>query len=198
MNSRSPACRPGYSLLELIVVMSVGSIIGTTAIMLLGALLAADRGARAHLQESASLSRLSRQFRADVAAAEDASIEMPSATKRDSPERSFPRLTLHGASGETITYVGEPGRAVRKAQGESGADRQESYALPEPLALTFEIDSMSSQRILTMSLAAGDDQQTSSVRLGWRVEAALGRDRRHADALRPHGQQPGAGKETAP
>ena len=198
MNSFSPICRRGYSLVELIVVMSVGSVIGTTAIMLLGALLAADRGARGHLQESASLSRLSRQFRADVAAADDASIEVPPATKGDSLERSFPRLTLHGASGETITYAGEPGRALRKAQGESGANRQESYALPEPLALTFEIESTSPQRIVTMALAAGDDQQASSARLGWRVEAALGRDRRHADALGAHVQRPGVGKETAP
>lgn len=198
MNSRSPACRRGYSLVELVVVISVGSVIGTTAILLLGTLLAADRGARGHLQESASLSRLSRQFRADVAAADDATIEMPSATKGDSPERSSLRLMLHGAGGETITYVGEPGRALRKAQGESGPNRQESYALPEPFALTFEIESTSPQRIVTMALAAGDGNQSAIARLGWRVEAALARDRRHADALRSHGQIPAAGKETAP
>ena len=198
MNSRSPACRRGHSLVELVVVISVGSVIGTTAIMLLGTLLAADRGGRRHLQESASLSRLARQFRVDVAAADDASIDIPSATKDDSSEQSSGRLTLHCASGETITYVGEPGRALRKSQGESSANRHESYALPEPLALTFEIDSMSSQRILTMTLAAGDGNQGASARLGWRVEAALARDRRHADALRAYWQKPGSGKETSP
>ena len=64
--------RRGYTLIEMIVVMTAGTVLMGIAVTLLCALLRAEGTGRALVERSASLGRLADQFRRDVHAADQA------------------------------------------------------------------------------------------------------------------------------
>lgn len=175
MNSRTASRRRaprrgGYSLVELVVVISVSSVLASVAVGLIGILMGVDRGGRRHLHETNALARLAQQFRADVSAAEDVA----------SDGRHELHLRLTG--GRAVDYASEAGQTTREER--VGEDRQmrEEFALPEEARLVFEVASDQRLAIASASLAAANDaagaDHSATVRLGWRVEAAVGRDLR--------------------
>lgn len=193
--------RRAHSLIELLVVISVSSVIGTAVVSLLGLLLAADRGGRRHLHESQSLARLARQFRVDVTAAEDASIG-PTAANQDAttPAAAAVRLTLRLPAERTIVYQGEPGKAVRREEGYPNAVRHERYALPASVDLKFQIERGESPTPAVVSLkleSQGAAEAGRGARPGWRAAAILGRDRRLAEVVERSATPP-ADKEKQP
>jgi hypothetical protein len=157
-------------------------LIGTAAAVLLGMLLAADRGSRRHLYESHTLCRLAETFREDAAAADAAEFEpaTPGDGKTSAPTAA--RLQFRLSGGESVTYVAEPGRVLRRQTGGSSATRQESYALPDSPPAKLGVETGPALSIA--SLQWGADKQTRSTRPGWRVEATVGRDRRRGETLR--------------
>ncbi len=113
MNNGLRNRRQGYALVELLVVISIGSLIGTAAAVLLGMLLAADRGSRRHLYESHTLCRLAQAFREDAAAAEVAELEPAPSGDGKASRPPAARLKFRLSGGESVTYVAEPGRVLR-------------------------------------------------------------------------------------
>lgn len=191
MISRRRKRRHGTTLIELVVVISISAVIGTAAAMLLATLLSADRGARRHLHQTGSLSRLAQQFRADAAAAEQANLEPAAAPGEASPPAAA-RLLFALPGDVSVAYAPEAGRVIRRESGGPGASRQESYALPEGSELKFSVASQPPHAFAGMALSHGAaDRRT---RPGWRVEAEIGRDRRRAAAL----QKIAAGAQAAP
>jgi hypothetical protein len=151
----------------MVVAISVGSVLASVALGLIGVLLGVDRGGRRHLHETNSLGRLAVQFRADVATAEDVT----------SDERSGLHLRL--GEGRIVDYASEPAQATREER--VGEDRlmREQYALPEEASLDFEIAGDERLKTASMSLApAVGASDPGSPRLGWRIEATIGRELR--------------------
>lgn len=78
MKKNTQHSRPGFSLLELVLVMAVVSLIGTVSIRLIHAMLRQQTTATKQLALENSLIRIERIFRDDVHAAQDAKIQLDS------------------------------------------------------------------------------------------------------------------------
>lgn len=182
MNSGLRDSRRGYALVELVVVISVGSLIGTAAAVLLGMLLAADRGSRRHLHESHTLCRLAQAFRADAAAAERAKLEPAPPGDGKTSRQAAARLQFSLPGGESVTYVAEPGRVLRRQSGGLSADRQESFVLPDSPPVQLGVETGPTFSVARLQWNSGQDARRA--RSGWRIEATVGRDRRREETLR--------------
>jgi prepilin-type N-terminal cleavage/methylation domain-containing protein len=168
--SRRAPRRRGYSLVELLVVISVSSVLASVAVGLIGILMGVDRGGRRHLHETNALARLAQQFRADVAAAESASSDGPH------------ELHLRLSGGRVVDYASEAGQATREERLGQESQMHEQFSLPEEARLAFEVAADQRPAMASASLAAANDAagagDSATVRLGWRVEAAVGRELR--------------------
>ena len=112
--------RRGYSLIEMIVVMTVGATLMGIAVTLLGVLLQAERDGRTHIGQNASLNRLADQFRRDVHAA---AANLP-------PRRTTPESPPGGSiwpAGHSVWYVAGRDEIVREERIGRTILRQESY-----------------------------------------------------------------------
>lgn len=170
--------RAGYSLVEALVAISISSVLASVAVGLLGALVRADHSGRRHLNETQSLARLAGQLRADIGAAEEASLADRAA-----------RLLLRMPGGRSVEYAAEPGRATREERLGDVRQLREQFLLPETTRLLFAVDEDPIGDIAAASLAPESNGEGSEeikrARLGWRVEAAIGRSRRFAHKLSP-------------
>jgi hypothetical protein len=118
--------RSGTTLVEMLVSITVAGAIAAAAVSLIAVLLRADVAAREKLRERASVSRLARQFRADVRtalAAESADAE---------PDAGRPLVRLALAGGGAVEYRLGDERIVREETAAQGARRVEAFALPKP------------------------------------------------------------------
>jgi prepilin-type N-terminal cleavage/methylation domain-containing protein len=169
----SSACRRGYSLVEMTVVMTVGAILLGIAVTLLGALLQADRSGRAHIERNTTLGRLADRFRRDVHAGRG----QPVAEKNKAGELTW-RFDLDGAC--SVLYMAGLDEMVRQERVGKTILRQESYALPEDHRATIAVDGSAGSRIVSLTIAPTE----SSLRPGHeiRIDALVGRDHRFAKA----------------
>ena len=181
MNSRTAGRRRaprrgGYSLVELLVVISVSSVLASVAVGLIGILMGVDRGGRRHLHETNALARLAQQFRADVAAAEDLASDGPHG------------LHLRLSDGRVVDYASEAGLATREERLGEERRAREQFALPDEARLAFEVAAEQRPAIASASLASANDAagggDSAAVRLGWRVEATVGRELRFSRQAR--------------
>ena len=160
--------RAGYSLVEAMVAISISSVLASVALGLLGALVRADHSGRRHLNETQSLARLAGQLRADIGAAEEASLSDSKA-----------RLLLRLPGGRSVEYAAEPGRATREERLGDVRQLHEQFVLPEAARLQFAVDEDPKSGVAAASLAPeineGGSEGIKGARLGWRVEAAIGR-----------------------
>ena len=165
--------RSGYSLVEMLVAISISSVLASVALGLIGALIRADHSGRRHLHETQSLARLAGQFRADVALAEEAL-----------PADGAARLELRLPGGRAVEYATEPGRATREERLGGERRQREQFSVPEEARLTFEIGPDRRTALATASLAAASEAGAAAgakvARDGWRVEAIVGRALRFA------------------
>lgn len=159
--------RAGYSLVEAMVAISISSVLASVALGLLGALVRADHSGRRHLNETQSLARLAGQLRADIGAAEEASLGDETA-----------RLVLRLPGDCSIEYAAEPGRATREERLGDVRQLHEQFVLPEAARLQFAIGEDPKGGVAAASLAPesneGESVGIKGARLGWRVEAAIG------------------------
>jgi hypothetical protein len=129
-----------------------------------------DRGGRRHLHETNALARLARQFRADIAAAENAASDGPHG------------LHLRLSGGRVVDYASDDGQATREERLGEESRLREQFALPDEARLAFEVAADQRPAMASASLAAANDAagagDSATVRLGWRVEAAVGRELR--------------------
>ena len=163
--------RRGYSLIEMIVVMTVGATMLGIAVTLLGALMQAERAGRAHIGQNGIFNRLADQFRRDVHAADGLVVVV----ENDAGESAW-RLNL--GDGRSVWYVAGRDEIVREERKGRTVLRQESYRLPDDCGVTIAADASASPRIVRLTIAPTE----ASLRPGHevRIEAVPGRDGRFA------------------
>jgi len=188
------SARRGYLLTEMLVVISVSSVLAAVAVGLLGTLMRIERAGRRHIEETNGLSRLSKQFRRDVASAEEASI----------PEENTggqSEIHLRLAADHVLTYRAEPGVLLRLEEWGQAEAARERFRLPATAEARFDIDDSRSGRLAVLTLDAPrptDESQEAGQglvaakkrrrivardgvgRRGWTIEALVARDLRHA------------------
>lgn len=115
--------RRGYTLVELMIVITAVAMLAVMGAVLIGLLMSAtNRGTEAAVVQT-TFSRLGRQWRSDVHAATSASVESVDA-------RDGARVILQPAEGPAVTYTGLPGSVLRESGEAANRSRQE-YLLPE-------------------------------------------------------------------
>jgi prepilin-type N-terminal cleavage/methylation domain-containing protein len=160
--------RRAFTLIEMIVVISVSAAMMTIAISVLLVLFRAERSGRAHVAQAESLERLADQFRRDVHASPHATLK----------GKTGHRWQFDSAGNRTVRYMTDADSLWREEEIPSKNARTEPYMLPKDSAATVEINRSANPPVVTLTIrpkdaALGTGQQ-------FRIEAVLGRDLRFA------------------
>ncbi len=159
----------GFTLIEMVGAITVGSVLMGAAVVLLCALIRAEGGGREHGQRLESLARLADRFRRDVHAAVDA----PARAADGRAAWDLP-LAADGIS-HFIRYEVEGDYITRHESGQDNAPRWDTYALPENGAVSIETEPIGRRRLVRLLIAP---KHAAGKIIG--VEAVLGSDRRFA------------------
>lgn len=167
--------RRGVSLVELLVVMSLGAGLLTTSAVALHRIMHVHGKARNFLAASHSGLRLADQFRRDVHRATQVSI-----TNLDAP------LVLRLQLGEAqVVEYSHLGGTVRRTQSDGANVSREEYSFPAESQVSIREES--SPRLLSLSITsqpgdgAGPAQQGFATAVHLQVVAQVGRDSRYTD-----------------
>ncbi len=164
--------RRGFSLVEMVVVISAMAVILGMCVGLIHALLTLDRIGRAHLAEVAARGRLARQFRQDVRAASRAE------PVRDRDGRAA-ALRLDRPDGPPVEYRAGPGRLDRDERPAGDAPvRRETFRLRATGAARFEVRDEQGDTFVGLLVPDGSAFGPAGGPRESRIEALLGRDRR--------------------
>lgn len=163
--------RRAFTLIEMIVVLTVGSVLTGIAISLLVVLLRAEQTGRDHVENNTVIRCLADQFRRDVHAA----------TKR--PEINGHGVVRFATAGPVVQYTID-GRDVHreKIMADKSVGRREEYRLPKNWAATVETDAAATPAVVRLTLAPQDAALRSAHEI--RVEAVLGRDFRFVTLMK--------------
>ena len=132
--------RRGFSLIEMLVVISVGSVLLGVTVSVFHLLFRMEHTARQYVHQSAVTAQLADRFRRDVHQAVDAAAADDDAGQ----------LTL--SPGHTIVYQPRPGELVR-IERIDGADRhRETFSLPPETAVSMEIPDGDGPRLIRLRL----------------------------------------------
>ena len=176
-NSRPQPERRGWTLIELLVVCSTAAVLSVTGAVTIAMLMTAEsRGAESLVQQTV-ISRLSAQFRADLHASTDATVE-------DVDGRTQNQLRLEQPDATTITWQIMADAVERRVTKNAADSQRERFRLPEH---EMQFETLSDGRIQRLVIAApgqlisdttaGDLQPPVMHRIA--IEAAVGWDLRH-------------------
>lgn len=144
IRNRIQTCRipRGVSLIELLLVISLISVIFTVGITTLGFLMRVEMKGTSRIQETLTLQKLSQQFREDAAMAENAVISGPNKNK----------LLLELDSGNSIIYSGNQNRnaILRVKKQDDKIITRNEFHVPED-SLQFTIEKRNHGRMVFMS-----------------------------------------------
>jgi prepilin-type N-terminal cleavage/methylation domain-containing protein len=158
--------RRGFSLIEMIAVISVSAVLTGIAISLLLVLLRAEHRGRSHLAESDSLQRLADQFRRDAHAATDVTVNATDPT----------RWQFNSPGTQVVRYMPHSEGIWREEEMLSENRRMEPYVLPKNSTATVEVDRKAKTPVVTMTINVKDALPGPGHE--FRVVALLGRDLR--------------------
>ncbi len=116
--------RCGYTLIEMMLVITVIGALSVMGAVLIGLLMSAESRSTEGAVVQSTLSRLGRQLRADAHAAVSADVAAASDVENA-------RLNLKLADGRSIRYVASEGQIVREVDRESERPAREAFLLPE-------------------------------------------------------------------
>jgi prepilin-type N-terminal cleavage/methylation domain-containing protein len=164
----SPRSRTGYTLIELLIAMTIGTALMGTLAVLMARILSSNAAVKEHLQSVAALGRLGEQFRRDVHAATAAEVD-----------GEVRRLRLDAPGRESIEYeICDAGlnRVVLRA---GQAQAREQFVLAGMKVLGWNENSASTGELaLELGRLARQDQDEPTVSSTFSITAALGRERR--------------------
>ena len=171
--------KSGYTLVEMIVVMTAGTVLMGIAVTLLCALLRAEGTGRALVERSTSLGRLADQFRRDVHAADQAAkgaweMDAEGVTLRVPPRRGEPDGQIR-----SIEYLGEEGTLERLEWVGEELASEESYDVGEGSSAKIKIVPANGRKLVCLAITPKDASLAHARQL--RIEAALGWDHRFAE-----------------
>jgi prepilin-type N-terminal cleavage/methylation domain-containing protein len=171
--SRTPSSRRGFTIVELMLVVSAVSLVLGLCAGLLHVLLRLDRIGRSHLAETATVGRLARQFRNDVHAA-------TGAKRLDVGDGPASKLELNLPGGRIILYEGREHALIRTQHQRDENDRRETYALPSCQGPWFFVQDADQKAWVSLRLprGAGPDSDPKRLRHDLQIDALAGRDHR--------------------
>jgi hypothetical protein len=166
---RNAQCR-AHTLVEMIVVISVWSVLLGGVAVLLSSLWRIEHASRDHTATLNSISRLADQFRSDAHAAKTATLP------NDQNESGAVDLTMNLASGGTIEYRAETGRVSREESLGGEVKSHESYVLTPDAKAQFETSKTGGAELVSLSIARAlnPDLNESSDKRTTRIDAAIG------------------------
>ncbi|NQU24751.1 MAG: prepilin-type N-terminal cleavage/methylation domain-containing protein [Candidatus Nealsonbacteria bacterium] len=168
--------RRGFSLIELVVVISVGSVLLGVTVGVFHLLFRMEHTARQYVHQSAVTAQLADRFRRDVHQAVDATVADDDAGQ----------LTL--SPGHTIVYQPRPGELVR-VERIDGADRcRETFSLPPQTTVSMEIADVAGSRLVRLRLVSQGSSGSAPGR-ELCIEALLASDHRYARTAVPTTEQ---------
>jgi prepilin-type N-terminal cleavage/methylation domain-containing protein len=174
--------RRGFTLIEMLVVISIGSTLAGIAVFMLYALLHSHNTGRDHLEYCRNLNRLEGQFRRDVHAAQ----EMPAVDKEGNFE-----LKPAAPDAVTIRYQCLADRIERSETRDDKIVRRESYVLWPDAEPTIQIESEPDATYARINISPKPQAAKQYYNPPVRIEALFGRDSRLAIVQ-------GAGEEVKP
>jgi prepilin-type N-terminal cleavage/methylation domain-containing protein len=170
MKAFPPRHRRGFTLVEMLLVVTAVTGILAACAMLLHSLLRLESAERAHLADASTVSRIARQFREDVRTSETAD-PIPGANQA-------PKLVLSGSDASVVTYQVDGERLVRTETNQNKLLRRELYPLARLGPIGFEED----RGFLRLVLLRKPAEPGSQMRPRARIEARLGKRRIVANA----------------
>lgn len=172
LRSKSPA---GVSLIEVVVIMSVASVMLGISVTGIHLLLRTERNVASVLWYSQSLQRMALRLRDDIHNAAD--IELPNAE----PNRHT-ALVVQLPGGSAVEYTIDGEQLIRALRNEEGVQHRDALYLPPGSQIHFERSSEPEVVRLVIERPALHNQRTDKPALGrlreLRVEAVVGRHRR--------------------
>ncbi|MCE5267325.1 MAG: hypothetical protein LLG00_05515 [Planctomycetaceae bacterium] len=174
--------RTGYSLIEMVVVMTSGAVLTGIAITLLCALLRAEGAGRASVERAASLDRLTDQFRRDVHAA--ATIANSSLTRTDTITLQLPTLSVATAEGtsnpfdpkRSVEYVIEGSAITRYERSAEVLVGQDRFELGQGYTASLATAPSNGNKLISLLIAPADVEMSGNRCL--KIDAALAWDLR--------------------
>jgi prepilin-type N-terminal cleavage/methylation domain-containing protein len=164
--------RRGYSLIELVVVMTIATVIVGLAAAMLHLLLQTERNGRQQMHCSAALSRLADQFRSDVHAAARQLPATPFAAQGRATGDADPAgWTFELEAGRNVQYRAQAGQIERVETLGGQIERRESYALPPDATVAIATPEDAKPPVATLIV-----KDTSNREI--RIAAVLGKDHR--------------------
>ena len=154
--------RRGYSLIEMIVVMTIATVIVGLSAAILHLLLRTERNGRQQMHRSAALARLADQFRSDVHAAAHQPV----------PDDANPSCwTFELKAGRNVQYRAQAGQIERVETLGGKIERRESYALPPDAAVAIATPDDTKPPVATLMVREPPNREI-------RIAAVLGKDHR--------------------
>lgn len=171
---RRPSRTSGYTLIEMLVAIAIGTVLMGMLGAVVSRVLAANEAAGQHLEGIVALGSLGEQFRRDVRAASDATVVKEGGQIR--------RLQLNGLDGDQIEYeIAETG--LRRTVSRSGqVQAREVFVLTGMKVLGWNEDFQESGEISLLVgrlVRRGDDDRALGNQFS--IAAPLARDRRWKD-----------------
>jgi prepilin-type N-terminal cleavage/methylation domain-containing protein len=163
--------RPGFSLLELLMVIMVGSVLLGLSAGLLHALLKVDRSGRAHLAGLAREARLAHLFRLDVRAAH-----------RGWTVDKAGKLALDLGDDHTVEYVAQGKELHRVERMRDAVRNQDAFALPRDGAVRFDIEPRGPITVVRLAIERAPATVDSVTRRATQIESVLAQDHRFANS----------------
>lgn len=164
--------RRGYTLVELVIVISLLSMLTGVAVMLLTSVISHVGRQRDDNQAAVVVRRLAADFRRDAHAATAAHLEDP-------PANAAGKLTLTSVDGATVTYAAVSGGVERIATTDQTTAHRELYRLPRAQDVRFAQETIAADRALVicrwkqLSPGVPSSQKDVAPRRDYRLEAAL-------------------------
>jgi prepilin-type N-terminal cleavage/methylation domain-containing protein len=161
--------RRGYSLIEMLVVITVGSLMLGLCVGTIHMILKLDRGGRTQVTERAARARLAQYFRADVRAA----LRTEPATGRSE------RLSLFLPEQRVVEYKIEPGRVLRVRTEAGTLKNRDAFSLPRKSVARLEVEDRAGRTFAGLVVEDQERATPSTARAGqFRVEGVVGKDHR--------------------
>jgi len=165
--------RHGFSLVEVIGALTMGSVVMGIVVALMTLLLQTEGATRGHVHRSTVLARLGEQFRCDTRAA-----KTTAAGQIAGEIAATWQFTL--VPGHVITYRPESGRLVRLETDGQGTQRREAFTLPPETTARIEIPEQPTARIVSLLIIPAADASARTSKRIIRFDAMLASDHRFA------------------
>ena len=160
--------RRGFTLIEMLVVLTIGSVVFGITVGMLHLLLRSERTGRERVHRAAVSARLAEQFRSDTAAA------IRHEPVEEDNQQALCQFVLPGD--RTVTYRAMPAEVRREERIAEKPVRQESYSLPDGCSVAVAVEGEADPPLA--SLVVTCDHAPPSAGRAMRVTALLGKDHR--------------------